>query len=220
MVIPQERLTERAQAALVAAEQEARGLDHNYIGQEHLLLGLIRDEDAMGFQVLALFGQSADRVRAAVSNIVKRGDKPSAEASGYTLRAKKAFELALDEARRLNHYYVGTEHLLLGMLREGTGIGAGVLNTLGISLAAARAEVGRVVAKGAERKPWLKRYNLALPNDLFEAVQQLADRQDTTVLEVLRRFIRLGLFMTKLQETPGSTLIIREEDRERQLVLI
>ena len=135
-----ERFTERARLALSLAQDEAQKLNHNYMGTEHILLGLVREEeaDAPSTKILEYLGVRPEDVRREVIFIIGRGDRIVLGEIGLTPRAKKVLELAVDEARRLNHHYVGTEHLLLGLLREGEGIAAGVLESLGVSLGRAR----------------------------------------------------------------------------------
>ncbi len=133
------KFSDRARRVLSLAQQEAQSFNHNYIGTEHLLLGLIRENEGIAALVLAARGVEVERVRAMVVHIIGRGDRIVLGEIGLTPRAKKVVELAVDEARRMNHHYVGTEHLLLGLIREGEGIAAGVLTSLGLSLAAVRA---------------------------------------------------------------------------------
>ncbi len=113
-----EKFSERARRALTRAQEEAQHFGHNYIDTEHILLGLIAEEDSVASQVLANLGVSVSKVRSAVEFIVGRGGRPNTGEVGLTPRAKKVIELAVDEARRLNHSYIGTEHLLLGLLRS------------------------------------------------------------------------------------------------------
>jgi ATP-dependent Clp protease ATP-binding subunit ClpA len=133
-----DRFTERARKVLSLAQEEAQRFKHNYIGTEHLLLGLIREEEGVGARVLNSLGADADKVRRAIEFIIGRGDRIVLGEVGLTPRSKKVIELAVDEARSLGHHYIGTEHLLLGLLREGEGIAAGVLESLGIKLDMAR----------------------------------------------------------------------------------
>jgi ATP-dependent Clp protease ATP-binding subunit ClpA len=128
------RFDERARKVLSLAQEEAQRFNHNYIGTEHLLLGLVREGDGTGARVLQSLGVELNKVRSAVEFIVGRGDRIVLGEIGLTPRSKKVIELAVDEADRLNHNYIGTEHLLLGMIREGEGIAAGVLMSLGVSL--------------------------------------------------------------------------------------
>jgi ATP-dependent Clp protease ATP-binding subunit ClpA len=128
------RFTERARRVLSLAQEEAKRFKHNYIGTEHLLLGLVREHDGVAAVVLAHLGVDLDRARAEVERIIGQGDRIALGDIGLTPRAKKVIELAVDEARRLNHHYIGTEHLLLGLIREGEGIAARVLQSLGVDL--------------------------------------------------------------------------------------
>jgi ATP-dependent Clp protease ATP-binding subunit ClpC len=134
-----DKFTEQARKALSLAQEEAHRFRHNYIGTEHLLLGLVREDDGVAAKVLQKLGVELQTVRNAVEFIIGRGDRIVLEI-GLTPRAKKVIELAIDEARRMNHHYIGTEHLLLGLIREGEGVAAGVLESLGLKLEQVRKE--------------------------------------------------------------------------------
>ena len=142
-----DKFTERARRVLTLAQEEAQRFNHNYIGTEHLLLGLVREGDGVAAKVLANLGVELNKVRSAVEFIIGRGDRTVLGEIGLTPRAKKVIELAVDEARRLNHNYIGTEHLLLGLVREGEGIAAGVLESLGVNLERVRAETTRILCQ-------------------------------------------------------------------------
>ena len=144
-----DKFTERARKVLTLAQEEAQRFNHNYIGTEHLLLGLVREGDGVAAKVLANMGVELNKVRSAVEFIIGRGDRVVMGEIGLTPRAKKVIELAVDEARRLNHHYIGTEHLLLGLVREGEGIAAGVLESLGVSLDKVRAQVIHVLSQSS-----------------------------------------------------------------------
>ncbi len=135
------RFTERAQQVLVLAQEEARRLNHNFIGTEHLLLGLVREGSGIAARALQNMGADLNKVRQEVETIIPKGDKNPPQSISYTPRAKRVIELAIEESQNLGHNYVGTEHLLLGLLREGEGIAAQVLTNLGIDLKKARKEV-------------------------------------------------------------------------------
>ena len=135
------RFTERAQQVLVLAQEEAKRLNHNFIGTEHILLGLVREGSGIAARSLQNMGVELSRVRAEVEKIIGKGEKVLSQGISYTPRAKKVIELAIEEAQNLGHNYVGTEHLLLGLLREGEGIAAQVLTILGIDLKKARREI-------------------------------------------------------------------------------
>ncbi len=142
-----DKFSERARRVLTLAQEEAQRFNHNYIGTEHLLLGLVREGEGVAAKVLANLGVELNKVRSAVEFIIGRGDRAVLGEIGLTPRAKKVIELAVDEARRLNHGYIGTEHLLLGLVREGEGIAAGVLESLGVNLERVRAETTRILAQ-------------------------------------------------------------------------
>jgi len=135
------RFTERAQKVLALAQEEAIRLGHNNIGTEHILLGLVREGEGIAAKALYALGLGSDKIQQEVENLIGRGkDSPEAPPH-YTPRAKKVIELSMDEARKLGHSYVGTEHILLGLIREGEGVAARVLNNLGVSLNKARQQV-------------------------------------------------------------------------------
>src|SRR3954453_7072104 len=140
-----DKFTERARRVLTLAQEEAQRFNHNYIGTEHILLGLVREGDGVAAKVLSNLGVELNKVRSAVEFIIGRGDRATNGEIGLTPRAKRVIELAVDEARRLNHSYIGTEHLLLGLVREGEGIAAGVLESLGVSLEKVRTQVVQVL---------------------------------------------------------------------------
>jgi len=146
-----EKFSERARQVLKLAQEEAQHFNHSYIGTEHILLGLVREEEGVAAKVLANLGVGLSKVRSAVEYIIGRGERPGTGEIGLTPRAKRVIELAIDEARQLGHNYIGTEHLLLGLLREGEGVAAGVLDSLGITLDRARAEVTHVLSQGVPR---------------------------------------------------------------------
>jgi len=146
-----EKFSERARRVLTSAQEEAQNLNHSYIGTEHILLGLIREEEGVAAKVLTNLGVSLGKVRSAVEYIIGRGEKSVTSEIGLTPRAKRVIELAIDEARRLGHNYIGTEHLLLGLLHEGEGVAAGVLESFGISLEQVRAETTRALSQGLSR---------------------------------------------------------------------
>src|SRR5437667_11797412 len=139
---PFDRFNDRAKRGLALAQDEAIRFNHNYIGTEHLLLGLVREGEGVAARVLDSLGVELSKVRTAVEFIIGRGDSTTSP-SEITLspRTKKVIELAIDEARKLGHSHVGPEHLLLGLVREGEGIASGILESLGVSMARARAKV-------------------------------------------------------------------------------
>ncbi len=113
------RFTERAQKVVVLSQEEARRLGHNVVGTEHILLGLVAEGEGVAARALQQLGISLDGVRAEVEKVIGRGESPPTGQIGFTPRAKRVLELAFDEARQLGHTYIGTEHILLGLIREG-----------------------------------------------------------------------------------------------------
>ena len=148
-----DKFTDRARKVLTLAQDEAQRFNHNYIGTEHLLLGLVREGEGVAARVLENMNVELPKVRTAVEFIIGRGDRPVVGEVGLTPRAKRVIELAIDEARRLGHNYIGTEHLLLGLVREGEGIAAGVLESLGVNLDKVRHEVIRVLSQSTSVSP-------------------------------------------------------------------
>ena len=148
-----EKFSERARRVLSLAQEEAQRFNHNYIGTEHILLGLVRESDGVAAKVLSNLGVELSKVRSAVEFIIGRGERTATGEIGLTPRAKKVIELAVDEARRLNHHYIGTEHLLIGLMREGEGVAAGVLESLGVNLDKVRAETARILTQNVQQQP-------------------------------------------------------------------
>ena len=146
-----EKFSERARRVLSLAQEEAQRFNHNYIGTEHILLGLVRETDGVAARVLSNLGIELSKIRSAVEFIIGRGGRPSPGDIGLTPRAKKVIELAVDEARRLNHHYIGTEHLLIGLMREGEGVAAGVMESLGVSLDKIRTEATRILSQSVSQ---------------------------------------------------------------------
>ena len=146
-----EKFSERARRVLSLAQEEAQRFNHNYIGTEHILLGLVRETDGVAAKVLTSLGVELTKVRSAVEFIIGRGERATPGEIGLTPRAKKVIELAVDEARRLSHNYIGTEHLLIGLLREGEGVPAGVLESLGVNLDKVRGETSRILSQSASQ---------------------------------------------------------------------
>ena len=153
--------TERTKKVLAMARDEAKSLSHEYIGTEHMLLGLLREHEGVAATVLQNLDVDIDQIRESVLQVIKRGRPYSMSSADlpYTSRAKKVIELSMNEARQLHHSYVGTEHLLLGLLAEEKGIAAQVLTGAGLSLEVVRAETLRIlgtessVASGAQGQP-------------------------------------------------------------------
>ncbi|MGE5139900.1 MAG: Clp protease N-terminal domain-containing protein, partial [Rudaea sp.] len=144
-----DKFTKRARRVLTFAQEEAQRLNHNYIGTEHILLGLIREEEGLAAKVLRELGLDQNRVRQVIEEIVGRGQAAPGTRLSLTPRTKRVIELAVDEARRMGMHYIGTEHLLLGLIREGDGIAVNVLKSLGISPDKVRSNLAREVMNAA-----------------------------------------------------------------------
>jgi ATP-dependent Clp protease ATP-binding subunit ClpC len=181
-----DKFSERARRVLTLAQDEAQRLNHNYIGTEHILLGLVKEEDGVAARVLVSMGLNLGKISQAVEYIIGPGDKSNVNTTGLTTKAKRVLELAIDEARQLGHTYIGTEHLLLGLLREGEGVAAKVLDSFGVTLEKARAEVTRMSTQssaksritrqpGASRTPTLDQVS----HDLTAAAR--ADKLDPVI---------------------------------------
>ena len=136
-----ERFTDRARRVVVLAQEEARMLNHNYIGTEHILLGLIHEGEGVAAKALESLGISLDAVRQQVEEIIGQGEQVPSGHLPFTPRAKKVLELTRREAEQLGHNYIGTEHILLGLIREGDGVAAQVLVKLGADLNRVRQQV-------------------------------------------------------------------------------
>jgi ATP-dependent Clp protease ATP-binding subunit ClpC len=143
-----DKFTKRAKQVLQIATEEARAFNHPYIGTEHILLGLIREGEGVAARVLDDLGVKLSQARHAVEFIVGMGEGPTRQDQDLTARAKKVIAYAVEEAKRLNHHYIGTEHLLLGLVRNGEGVATGVLDIMGVSLEQVRTQVMRVLRQG------------------------------------------------------------------------
>ncbi|RME80348.1 MAG: AAA family ATPase, partial [Caldilineae bacterium] len=147
-----DRFTKKARRALQLAQEEAQRLNHNYIGTEHLLLGLMKEENGVASKVLIELGVEPAQVVRAVERTVGRGERPPFGKPTLAPRTKRVIELAVDEARLMGHHYIGTEHLLLGLVREGEGIAVNVLRGLGVSLDRVRTQTARSILQ-TQRQP-------------------------------------------------------------------
>jgi ATP-dependent Clp protease ATP-binding subunit ClpC len=136
------RFTERARKVILLAKEEAKRFNHDYIGTEHILLGLVKEGEGVAAAVLTSLGLDSENIREEVEKLVQPGlAKVLSDDIPFTPRAKKVIELAMDEARNLGHNYIGTEHLLLGLIREGDGVASQVLMNMGLDLKSVRDEV-------------------------------------------------------------------------------
>jgi len=147
-----EKFSERARRVLTLAQEEAQQLNHNYIDTEHILLGLAREDEGVAAKVLGALGVSPNKVRTKVDGYIGHSEKPATGETGLTPRAKRVIELAIDEARHLGQGYIGTEHLLLGLMREGEGAAAEILESLNVTLERVRTETIRIINESSPRK--------------------------------------------------------------------
>ncbi|HZR51669.1 MAG TPA: Clp protease N-terminal domain-containing protein [Streptosporangiaceae bacterium] len=196
-----ERFTERARRTIVIAQEEARRLDHNYIGTEHILLGLIREDQGLASHALRAMGLDLDQLREEIEARTGRGSSTPSGHIPFTPQAKKSLELSLRESVQLGAGYIGTEHLLLGMIKEGEGPAAQVLAAHGVALDAARGTVARLLReRGAEGHADVQLKPGLIGTTLDEIATQLQ--------AVLRR---LSAIEAKLGiEPPASLVRLRE----------
>jgi ATP-dependent Clp protease ATP-binding subunit ClpA len=172
-----ERFTDRARRVVVLAQEEARLLNHNYIGTEHLLLGLVSESQSVAAKALASLGISLEAVRAKVEETIGQGQRAPTGHIPFTPRAKKVLELSLREALQLGHNYIGTEHILLGLIREGEGVAAQVLVTLGADRDRVRQQVIQLLggyAGGEEAGARTRLVRMTVPTAIREDEEQLA----------------------------------------------
>jgi ATP-dependent Clp protease ATP-binding subunit ClpC len=196
-----ERFTDRARRVVVLAQEEARLLNHNYIGTEHLLLGLVHEGEGVAARALESLGVSLDAVRQQVEEIIGQGDRAPTGHIPFTPRAKKVIELAGREASDLGHNYVGTEHLLLGLIREGDGVAAQTLAKLGVDLAGVRLQVvellhGRAGSGLLSQRP---RRGKRARDRLFDDALLRVDSLDRR-LEAIERWVGMRPDMSDLDQ--------------------
>jgi ATP-dependent Clp protease ATP-binding subunit ClpC len=172
-----ERFTDRSRRVVVLAQEEARLLNHNYIGTEHILLGLVHDGQGVAAKALESLGISLEAVRAQVEQIIGQGQSAPSGHIPFTPRAKKVLELSLRESKQLGHNYIGTEHILLGLIREGEGVAAQVLVNLGGGLSRVRQQVIQLLSGGEaaveQAGAPTRLVRMTVPEDLREAQEQL-----------------------------------------------
>lgn len=179
---PFERFTERAKKVLTLAQEEAEKAHHSYIGPEHLLLSVLREREGLGAVVLGNLGVELDRVRETVEPMLTREETLVVQQIIPTSHVKKVIEIAFEEARRMGHNYVGTEHLLVGLIVEGQSIAARVLNDLGVDEKSVRAEIARVLLSQPGGEPASpRREGRPPPSGSLSALQAAA--QELAALE-------------------------------------
>ena len=171
-----EKFTDRARRVLSLAQEEAQRFNHNYIGTEHILLGLIQETDGVAARVILNLDVELHKVRSAVEFIIGRAERSTPGETNLTRRAKIVIELAVDEARRLNHDYIGTEHLLIGLMREGGGVAVGVLESFGIDLEKIRNETNLVLSQTQSKdysdKNWREQVFELTPGEFQELARE------------------------------------------------
>jgi ATP-dependent Clp protease ATP-binding subunit ClpC len=191
-----ERFTDRARKVMALANQEAQRLNHEYIGTEHILLGIVKEGMGVAANVLKNLDVDLAKVRTEVEKLVNRG--PNTNTIGrlpQTPRAKHVIELSIQEARHLNHNYVGTEHLLLGLLREPDGIAAQVLTNLGLNLESVRQEVLNLLGDARQNKadsgpaPSEPTTFIPISPERLARLQKLAARQNKTVAQLVAEIV-------------------------------
>jgi len=183
-----ERFTDRARRVVVLAQEEARMLDHNYIGTEHLLLGLIHEGEGVAARALETMGVSLEAVRQQVETIIGRGDEAPSGHIPFTPRAKRVLELSLRESGQLGHNYIGTEHILLGLVREGEGVAAQVLVKLGADLNRVRQMVIQLLNdRGAEARPKPRSMRAGVIEDVLARLDSMDGR-----LTAIERWVGMG----------------------------
>jgi ATP-dependent Clp protease ATP-binding subunit ClpA len=201
-----ERFTERARQVVVLAQDEARALKHNYIGTEHILLGLLREEEGLAARVLESLDITVEEVRAQVARIVGQGDEVTTGQIPFTPRAKKVLELSLREAVSLGHNYIGTEHILLGLMRENKGVATRILLDFDADAAKVRNEVlgmlsgpgSRPVAPDTMQRP------RPIPPEVVEELKTLRAETEAAIdAGEFERAAKLGARERKLMRDAG-----------------
>lgn len=181
-----DRFTGSAKGVLDLAKEEAIRFNHNYIGTEHLLLALVRlEENDPAREVLKRFGIDASQVLSTIQFIIGRGDRPLTGGSGLTPRAKRVIELAVASAQEFGHHYLGTEHLLLGLVDEAEGIGAGVLESLGVTPEKVRIEIRHVLSETTQPKRLLDIEAIVILSAWFDTFLNNPEVPDQIKLEEL-----------------------------------
>jgi hypothetical protein len=210
-----ERFTERARMVVVFAQEEARTLRHNYIGTEHILLGLLREEEGLAARVLESLGVTVELVRGQVVRIVGSGEEVTSGQIPFTPRAKKVLELALREALVLGHDYIGTEHILLGLVRESEGVAARILLDFDADAERVHIEVRSMVSAESRGRasPLVQRLDRSwldfTPADAFDLVTRLVPLSSKITFEVRRHGGEEPTFRVSCQ-LAGNDDVLRE----------
>jgi ATP-dependent Clp protease ATP-binding subunit ClpC len=194
-----EKFSDRARRVVVLSQEEARLLNHNYIGTEHILLGLVHEDEGVAARALGSLNIRLDAVRREVEEIIGQGGSPPSDHMPFTPRAKKVLELSLREAIQGGHNYIGTEHILLGLLREGEGVACQVLVKLGASLPNVRARVLQLAAESTSEGAggWVFRPSSELAAVLDEAHRVAEARGEAQVMPI-------HLFLAAVEHPDGA----------------
>ena len=217
-----ERFTDRARRVVVLAQDEARRLDHTWIGTEHLLLGLILEGEGVAAKALKSLGISLDSVRQQVEEIIGRGQQAPSGHIPFTPRTKKVLELALRESQQLGHNYIGTEHILLGLIREGDGVAAQVLVKLGADLNRVRQQVIQLLhGHSAEERelrllPGVKTLLEGLEQRLAAIEQRVGTGPDTSDLD--EQIAQVCREKESAVDAHDYELVAARRDREKELL--
>jgi hypothetical protein len=199
-----ERFTERARQVVVLAQDEARRLGHNYIGTEHILLGLLREEEGLAARVLEVLHVTLEEVRAQVARIVGQGDEAASGQIPFTPRAKRVLELSLREALALGHNYIGTEHILLGLVRENSGVAAQILLDFGADAEMVRNEIVEMLSgpqAGIARRGLSRREQGAGNPELGAELERIRqEKEDAIAADDLERAAELRVRERKLRQ--------------------
>lgn len=195
-----ERFTDRARRVLAYAQEEARDLDHAFIGTEHILLGLIREGDGVAAKALDALGVSYDVVRAKVTAMTELATNTSSNSPAFTSRAKKVLEMSLREALELHHSYIGTEHILLGLVRQSDGSAVRILDDLGVEMSDIRTQVVQLMSGLSNREGGEPLVQVQFDDVIFRGVvravgQQLRPDLDATALDYRAARIAEDLFV-------------------------
>jgi ATP-dependent Clp protease ATP-binding subunit ClpC len=205
-----ERFTDHARRAIVFAQEEARELDHNYIGTEHLLLGLLRGQGTSAARVLESAGITLDAARAEVTEIIGRGQVTPSGHIPFTPRAKKVLELSLRESTALGHSHIGTGHLLLGLIHEGDGVAVVVLNRLGADLDDLRERT----AEGTPADPERETVGGPSPQSAATAATVAAARLSMQPGAIVNRLARIDARLVAIEARLGLVLPVPDEPLE------
>ena len=205
-----ERFTDRARRVVVLAQEEARMLNHNYIGTEHILLGLIHEGEGVAAKALESLGISLEAVRQQVEEIIGQGQQAPSGHIPFTPRAKKVLELSLREALQLGHNYIGTEHILLGLIREGEGVAAQVLVKLGADLNRVRQQVIQLLHGYQGKEP----ATAGLPAGTAAEPESGGQRERRLTSEVISRLAAMDARLSAVEQRTGTGPDTGELDRQ------